>query len=114
MRGKREHSAKRAHPHADARNRSVRICVDDDDRSQLLPVCEKSLVFEEEPRAYALQKRGRLGGVETSDGVVGEPDLVASDDGAAQRGADQFRIRTQIVQKRVTLTLLVRHIKSPV
>src|ERR1700689_289988 len=114
MGGQREHSAKRAHPHADTRNRSVRIAVDDDDRAQLLPVCEMGLVFEEEPRIYALKKRGCLGGVEASDGVDGEPDLVASDDGAAQRGADQLRISAQIVQKRVTLPLCVRHFESPI
>ena len=85
MRGKREHSAKRAHPHADTRNRSVRIAVDDDDRAQLLPVCEMGLVFEEKPRTDALKERGRLRGVEASDGGDGEPDLVASDDGTAQR-----------------------------
>jgi hypothetical protein len=54
MRGKREHSAKRAHPHADMRNRSVRIAVDDDDRAQLLPVCEMGLVFEEKLGAAPL------------------------------------------------------------
>jgi hypothetical protein len=37
MRGKREHGAQRAHPHADTWNRSVRVVVDDDDRAQLLP-----------------------------------------------------------------------------
>jgi hypothetical protein len=62
------------------------------------------LVFEEKPRTDALKKRGCLGGVEASDGVDGEPDLVASDDGTAQRRAVQLRIRGQIVQKRVTLT----------
>jgi hypothetical protein len=98
MRGRREHSAKRAHPHAGTRNRSVRIAVDDADRAQLLPDREMSFVFEEEPRAYDLQKRGCLGGVEASDGVDGEPDLVAYDDGTAQRGADQFRTRAQIVR----------------
>ena len=81
MGGQREHSAKRAHPHADTRNRSVRIVVDDDDRGQLLPVRQKRLVFEEEPRTDALKKGGCLRGVEASDGVDGESDLVTSDDG---------------------------------
>jgi hypothetical protein len=67
------------------------------------------LVFEKKPRTDAPKKRGCLGGVEASDGVDSEPDFIASDDGTTLRGADQFRIRGQIVQKRVTLTLPVRH-----
>ena len=99
MRGKREHSAKRAHPHADTWNRSVRIAVDDDYRAHLLSVREMGLVFDEEPRrTHAMKKRGCLRGVEASDGVDGEPDLVASDNGTAQRRADQFRTRAQIVR----------------
>src|ERR1700739_1480731 len=60
MGGESQYSAKRAHPHADSRHRSVGVAIDDNDRAQLLAARRNSLVFNKKPRADGLKKRGRL------------------------------------------------------